>query len=51
MSQPVPLGRSAPAGTQDRAEQGRGADGFQRPLRSRFPPRLTPSVRQVVRID
>jgi hypothetical protein len=29
-----------------RAEQGRGADGFQRPLlrRARFQPQLTPSV-------
>ena len=30
----------------ERAEQGRGADGFQRPLprRSRFQPQLTPGV-------
>jgi hypothetical protein len=34
------------------AEQGRGADGFQRPLvpRSRFQPQLTPSVGRLLLI-
>ena len=32
-------------GGQGGAEQARAGDAFQRPLRSRFPPRLTRSVR------
>jgi hypothetical protein len=39
-------GVSAEGWGRPQAEQPRAGDGFQRPLRSRFQPRLTRSVRQ-----